>query len=85
MIDDDGESELERRKDYPILLNELIGMRHEITQQRSILLQHIKETQELTNLWIASRWFVNALKFAAITAGTFSAAWFSIKQFMERH
>lgn len=71
---------IERRQDYPDLLVEMIKLRHELEHQRQMLQTHIWETQELTDLWVGSRWLINALKFTAVTAGTLAAGWLAIKQ-----
>ena len=70
---------IERRQDYPNLLAALIELKHEQEQQRTLLQAHIRETQELTELWIGSRWFLNTLKFLAITASTFAAGYLALR------
>ena len=88
--------EPEKRRNYPDILAEIAIIRSEqeqllMEQERlireiqkaSILLdEHIRETQEITDLWVHSRWLINALKFIAVTATTIIAGWLAIKQFM---
>ena len=86
----------ERRQDYPDLLADIAIIRreqahllaeqehllNEISKQMILLQEHIRETQEITDLWIHSRWLINALKFIAITATSLLGGWLAIKQFM---
>lgn len=72
----------ERRQNYPDLLAEMIKIRHEQEQQMTLLREHIRETQEITDLWLHSRWLIGTLKFAAVSAATLAAGWFAMKQLL---
>lgn len=74
---------IELRQNYPDLLAELTKLRQEQEHQRELLKEHIRETQELTELWVGSRWFLNALKFAAVMAGTLAGGWLALKHLLE--
>lgn len=78
-VSEERDPYIERRQDYPDLLAEMIKLRHELEHQRQMLQTHIWETKELTDLWMGSRWFLNALKFTAVTAGTLAGGWLALK------
>ena len=75
----------ERRQDYPDLLAKMKDIQNEQQQQMDLLKTHIRETQEITDLWLHSRWLIGSLKFAAVTAATLVAGWFALKQVMGGH
>lgn len=81
----------ERRRSYPELFQSLgkIESKMERIEQRIELLQsalqtHVKETEELTNAWLHSRWLITTLKALAVIAASVGAGWLAIQQLFHR-
>lgn len=75
----------ERRQDYPDILRELQDIREKQEIHFTALERHIAETQEITELWLHSRWLLNALKYLAALAVALGGGWLAIKQLMSGH
>lgn len=75
----------ERRFDYPDILRELQNIREKQDQHFAALEQHITETQEITELWLHSRWLLRTLKFLAALAVGLVGGWLALKQLLGGH
>lgn len=75
----------ERRHDYPDILAKLNEIQLKMDQQHAAFERHIVETQEITELWLHSRWLLNALKYIAALAAVLVAGWIAVKQLIGVH
>lgn len=80
-----SDNEFERRADYPDILSELRDIRVEQKRQWEKLQKHIRETQEITDLWLHSRWFLRTLQFIAALAASLLGGWLLLKQVLGGH
>ncbi|MDG4551958.1 MAG: hypothetical protein P9F19_02015 [Candidatus Contendobacter sp.] len=80
-----SDNELERRADYPDILSELRDIRAEQKRQWEKLQGHIRETQEITDLWLHSRWLLRTLQFIAALAAGLLGGWLLLKQVLGGH
>lgn len=75
----------ERRQNYPDILAKLNEIQSKLDEQHAALERHIVETQEITELWVHSRWLINALKYLSALAAVLVAGWLALKQLLTGH
>ena len=75
----------ERRQDYPDILRELQDIRAKQEHHFAALERHITETQEITELWLHSRWLLQSLKYLAALAAVLVGGWLALKQLFAGH
>lgn len=75
----------ERRQNYPDILTKLNDIQSKLDEQHAALERHIVETQEITELWVHSRWLINALKYLSALSAVLVAGWLALKQLLTGH